>query len=81
MLIVMRTTLVLEQHLYREARKRAADRHSTLSEMVNEGLRLLLSQPVKPRKKVRLVVVGDPSKPVALTPARVRALLDTDGGR
>ncbi len=76
----MRTTLVIDPQLYREARKRAAERDTTLSELVNEGLKLLLGAPPRRKAKVRFVVVGDPKKPIDVTPERVRAALAGDGG-
>lgn len=40
----MRTTLVLDDELLKQAKKRAAERGLTVSEVVNEALRDLLNQ-------------------------------------
>lgn len=48
----MRTTLVINDELLAEAKKRAADRKSNVSEIVNEALRMALkaeSEPVRTR--------------------------------
>lgn len=48
----MRTTLVINDELLAEAKKRAADRKSNVSEIVNEALRMALKtedEPVRTR--------------------------------
>lgn len=42
MIIYMRTTLILQDDLLREAKKRAAERNLTVSDFVNEALRAAL---------------------------------------
>jgi hypothetical protein len=43
----MRTTLVLDDHLFRQAKRRAAERNVTLSDVVNEALREALKRPAR----------------------------------
>jgi hypothetical protein len=53
----MRTTLRIDDHLVREAKKLAARTHHTLGEVVEEGLRILLARKRarRPEKKSPLV--------------------------
>jgi hypothetical protein len=41
----MRTTLVLDENLFRKARERAAASNTTISDVVNEALREALAKP------------------------------------
>jgi hypothetical protein len=52
----MRTTLNLDDNLMREARKRAVREGRTLTSVLEEALRLLLTQP-RPRRPYRLAWV------------------------
>ncbi|MEO6349526.1 MAG: DUF6364 family protein [Candidatus Limnocylindrales bacterium] len=72
----MRTTLVLDDKLIVQAKKRAADRKTTVSEIVNEALRDSFTRPDPPRRPFRLITYGDPSKPVHLTPADIKEILE-----
>lgn len=45
MLIRMRTTLVIDDELLREAKKRAAADNLTVSDVVNQALRAALAEP------------------------------------
>ena len=47
MIICMRTTLVLDDQLFRQAKRRAAERNLTLSDIVNEALRESLKGPAR----------------------------------
>ena len=53
----MRTTLRIDDHLVREAKKLAVRTHHTLGEVVEEGLRILLAntRARRPEKKIPLV--------------------------
>jgi hypothetical protein len=53
----VRTTLRIDDHLVREAKKIAARTHHTLGEVVEEGLRILLAhkRAGRPEKKIPLV--------------------------
>lgn len=46
----MRTTIRLRPELLKRARKRAAEEHRTLTSVVEEGVALVLSKPVKRRR-------------------------------
>jgi hypothetical protein len=46
MIICMRTTLVLDDTLLRQAKRRAAERNLTVSDVVNEALRDSFGRPV-----------------------------------
>jgi len=45
MIICMRTTLILDDALLRQARRRAVERNLTVSDIVNEALRDSLGRP------------------------------------
>lgn len=47
MIIHMRTTLVLDDKLFRQAKRRAAERNLTLSDVVNEALRESFRSPAR----------------------------------
>lgn len=76
MIICMRTTLVLDDQLMVQAKKRAADRRTTVSEIVNEALRDSFTRAEAPRRPFRLITYGDPNKPRHLTPADIKAILE-----
>jgi len=64
----MKTTLNLDDHLMREAKKRAAERGTTLTHVVEEALRGALSmRGAPPRGELRWVVVdgGPPMVDIA----------------
>lgn len=71
MLIHMRTTLILEDSLFQAARKLAAEQQTTLSALVNDALRQLVSQPGRARKKVVLPTFGAPAKKRRVTPREI----------
>lgn len=56
----MRTTLDLDDHLLREARKKAAAEGRTLTALIEEALRLLLSTSRRKRAAYRLRWVTRP---------------------
>ena len=78
MLTCMRTTLVLEDALLREAKRRAAARGTTLSQVVNEALRAAFR--TEPRRPIplRLVTYGDPARPVHHEPEAFKLALDIE---
>jgi hypothetical protein len=55
MLTGMRTTLVLDDNLARQAKRRAAERNMTFSDVVNEALRESFRRPPPPARQFRLV--------------------------
>jgi hypothetical protein len=62
MLLRMRSTLILDDHLFKQARQRAAEQGTTLSDVVNQALREALTKP-KPRAgaKFSMVTFGGPA--------------------
>jgi len=78
MIICMRTTLVLDDKLLTQAKKRAADRKTTVSEVVNDALRDSFGRSDVPRRPFRLITYGDPSKPVHVSPAEMKAIIEEE---
>ena len=58
-IIHMRSTLILDDHLFKKARQRAASLGTTVSEVVNQALREALSRPVPKPAKFKMVTYGD----------------------
>ncbi|GDY20423.1 hypothetical protein LBMAG56_17680 [Verrucomicrobiota bacterium] len=77
----MRTTLNLDDTLYRRAKIRAAETGRTVSDLVAEGLNLLLAgnpRAVKSPRRVPLPLItgGRPARPgKGMTPEKTAALL------
>ena len=55
MLTCMRTTLILDDQLLRQARRRAAERNATLSAVVNDALREALREQPAAAHAFRLI--------------------------
>jgi Arc/MetJ family transcription regulator len=67
----MRTTLILDDDLVAKAKRLAAHDHRTLSEVVNQALRDLLTPSTRLREvppPYRALTFGDPTRPVAMEP-------------
>ena len=62
MLICMRTTLFIDDHVLREARRRAADQNLTLSQFVERTLRDAFRPVATPAPPFRMLTFGDPEK-------------------
>lgn len=58
MLTLMRTTLVLDDELVRRAKQAAAERGVTLSDIVNEALRMLFTQASPSVPPFRMITYG-----------------------
>ena len=69
MLIHVRTTIVLDDRVAREAERLAASRGITLSQLVGEALGAALSELPRPATKFEMVTYGDASAPVHHEPA------------
>ena len=78
MLIRMRTTLVLDDTLLRQAKQRAAERHLTVSDVVNEALRQALSRPEAAAPLFSMVTYGGGGSTVHHEPSDFKALLDEE---
>ncbi len=62
MLFCMRTTLDLDDHLLREAKRLAAERGTTLTAVMEDALRIVVRrvEEPKPRKRRKLPTAGEP---------------------
>jgi len=76
MVICMRTTLVLEDALLRQAKRRATERNMTVSELVNEALRESLARPRATAPPFSMVTYGRGSAKVHHEPADLDAALE-----
>ena len=78
MLTYMRTTLILEDELVRQAKKRAADAGLTLSELVNIALRNSLASPETKAPRFEMITYGRERPPVQHEPADFAEALEHD---
>ena len=60
MLSDMRSTVIIEDELFKKAKRRAAEQGTTLSEIVNHALRESLSKPEASAPPFRMTTFGDP---------------------
>lgn len=75
----MRTTLTIDDQLYRSVKANAATRGATVSTVVEEALALYLARPAESPRLKELTVVGEggPKPGIEINRnAEVRALLD-----
>jgi hypothetical protein len=79
----MRTTIRLDDHLLREAKKLAADTGRTLTEVIEGALREILARrrKARPRTRVRLTTVGGRGVQRGVDLDDTAALLDVMAGR
>jgi hypothetical protein len=72
----MRTTIVIEDQLFKLAKRRAAERDVTLGDVVNEALREVLSRPAPTRRqRFQMITFGAEQAPVHHEPADFAAAL------
>jgi hypothetical protein len=50
----MRTTVRLSEELLRKAKKQAAEKGQTLTSLIEEGLKIVLAEPGRPRRRARI---------------------------
>lgn len=81
MLISMRTTIVLDDGLAREAKRLAARRGITLSDLVGEALRAALAEPSRPAPRFEMVTYGEGAARVHHEPKDFAAALEEDDRR
>jgi hypothetical protein len=81
MLISMRTTLVLDDGLLREAKHRAAARDLTVSQVVNEALREAFRQAPHSAPPFSMIIYGSSDRPVTHQPAELAAESEVDDRR
>jgi hypothetical protein len=78
MLTCMRTTLVIDDDLLRQAKLRAAEWNQTVSDVVNNALRECLGRPVHSATPFSLVTYGRSSKRVHHEPSEFDAALERE---
>lgn len=78
MFIRMRTTLVLDDALLRRAKRRAAERNLTVSDIVNEALRESFARPVPMAAPFSMITYGHAEQPVRHEPSDFAAVLEAD---
>ncbi len=78
MLIHMRTTLIIDDDLLRQAKLRAAEWDLSVSDVVNDALRECLGRPVRWAPPFSLVSYGRSSERVHHEPAEFDASLDQE---
>ena len=76
----MRTTLVLDDGLFKRAKRQAAQQGTSLSEVVNQALRAALAPAVAPSSdaKARMLTFGDARQPVQHEPKDFDGALTLD---
>jgi hypothetical protein len=77
----MKTTLIIDDTLFKKAREQAAARDTTVSDLVNQSLRAYLypaSTATRPSRKFSMPVFGQraPARPASLTPAQLAEMRD-----
>jgi hypothetical protein len=78
MIICMRTTLVLDDELLRWAKRRAAERNQTVSDVVNQALRESFRRPVPAARPFVMITYGRSAKRVRHEPSDFEAALEHD---
>jgi hypothetical protein len=81
MISYMRTTIVLDDRIAREAKRLAARRGITLSELVGEALRGALAEPTKPAPRFEMVTYGEGAARTHHEPRDLAAALEEDDRR
>lgn len=78
MLIKMRTTLVLDDALLRRAKRQAAERNLTVSDVVNEALRESFARPMPIAAPFSMITYGHAEHLVRHEPSDFAAVLEAD---
>ena len=78
MIIRMRTTLIIDDELLRQAKLRAAQWSRTVSDVINDALRESLGQPAGKAAPFALITYGSPSRRTHHEPADFVAALDAE---
>jgi hypothetical protein len=76
----MRSTLILDDDLFRRATRRAATLNTTLSEVVNQALRESLSRPVAEPSPFEMVTFGNPRRRVRHEPGDMAVIEEKERG-
>lgn len=72
----MRTTLEIDDAVFRQAKRRAVERGRSLGQIVSEALRDSLREKEKDTEPFCMPVYGDPGENVSRAPAALAALRD-----
>lgn len=78
MLTRMRTTLVLDDALLRQAKRRAAERDQTVSQIVNDALRDAFDRPAPAAAPFSMATYGNPARSVRPEAEDVATALDAE---
>jgi len=78
MLTRMRTTLVLDDALLRQAKRRAAERNLTVSDVVNEALRDTFGRPVPAAPPFSMTMYGSSQRRARHEPSDFAAELEVE---
>jgi hypothetical protein len=76
MIISMRSTVVIEDELFKKAKQRATALKMTLSEVVNQALRESLSRPVAEAPAFHMITFGDTKARVHREPSDFEAIIE-----
>ena len=79
MLIRMRTTLIIDDELLRQARLRASEWNLTVSDVMNNALREYLARPVESGAPFSRITYGRLNERVHHEPADFDAALEREG--
>jgi hypothetical protein len=78
MLIRMRTTLIIDDELLRQAKLRAAEWNQTVSDVVNNALRECLDRPARATPPLSLITYGRGGKRVHHEPSEFDSALEQE---
>lgn len=81
MLACMRSTLIIEDELFKKAKRRAAERGTTLSDVVNQALRESLASPEVEAPPFTMTTFGTPRTTVHREPGDFYAASEEDDRR
>ena len=81
MLIFMRTTLVIDDALFKEAKQAAAKAGCTLSEFVNRAIGAALAERARPRTSFEMIVYGGGGPEVRHEPGDFSDAIDDEDRR
>ncbi len=81
MLTLMRSTVIIEDELFKKAKRRAAERGTTLSDLVNQALRESLAKPEAEAPLFRMTTFGASKTKVHREPRDFHAASEEDDRR
>jgi hypothetical protein len=77
----MRSTVIIEDELFKTAKRRAAERGTTLSNLVNQALRESLAKPKTTAPPFRMTTFGDPKAKIHREPRDYQAVSEDEDRR